>query len=53
MASFMGFAPASDPKVLVYVTLDGTAGSGGGQAAPPFAAVMGQALSILGVERTR
>lgn len=53
MASFMGFAPASDPKVLVYVTLDGTAGSGGGQAAPPFAAVMGQALSILGVEHTR
>ncbi|WP_273384365.1 penicillin-binding transpeptidase domain-containing protein, partial [Enorma phocaeensis] len=53
MASFMGFAPASDPKALVYVTLDGTAGSGGGQAAPPFAAVMAQTLSILGVDPTR
>ena len=53
MASFMGFAPTDDPQVLVYVTLDGTAGSGGGQAAPPFQKVMSQALDTLGVPKTR
>ena len=53
MASFMGFAPTDDPQVLVYVTLDGTAGSGGGQAAPPFQKVMAQALDTLGVPKTR
>ncbi len=51
MASFMGFAPTSDPQVLVYVTLDGTPNLSYA-AAPPFATVMGQALTTLGIKPT-
>ena len=52
MASFLGYAPASDPKVLVYVTLDHTP-QGSDAAAIPFKSVMEVALSTLGVPRTR
>ena len=52
MASFCGFAPASDPRVLVYVTLDNTP-QGSDAAAIPFKAVMQTALSTLGIARTR
>ncbi len=52
MASFLGFAPASDPRVLVYVTLDDTP-QGSDAAAIPFKSVMETALSVLGVPRTR
>ena len=51
MASFMGFAPTKDPQVLVYVTLDGTPNLSYA-AAPPFATVMTQALTTLGVKPT-
>ncbi|WP_229254289.1 peptidoglycan D,D-transpeptidase FtsI family protein [Collinsella ihumii] len=52
LASFMGFAPTKDPKVQVYVTLDGT-GYTSVAAAQPFATVMGAALQALGVKPTR
>ena len=52
MASFLGFAPASDPRVLVYVTLDDTP-QGSDAAAIPFKSVMETALSVLGIPRTR
>ncbi|AEB06870.1 penicillin-binding protein transpeptidase [Coriobacterium glomerans PW2] len=52
MASFMGFAPARDPRALVYITLDGTP-NGSDAAAVPFRSVMSSALSVLGVAPTR
>lgn len=52
MASFMGFAPTDDPKVQVYVTLDGTAYTSAA-AAIPFAEVMAASLAALGVPPTR
>ena len=52
MASFMGFAPTDDPKVQVYVTLDGTSYTSAA-AAGPFAKVMAASLSALGVSPTR
>lgn len=52
MSSFLGFAPASDPEVLVYITLDGTP-RGSNAACEPFVPIMSKALSVLGVDRTR
>ena len=52
VASFVGFAPASSPRLLVAVTIDEpSAGQyyGGSVAAPCFANVMGAALRLLGV----
>ena len=52
ISSFVGFAPASDPRVIVAVMLDEpTAGQyyGGVVAAPVFAEVMRGALRVLGV----
>ena len=51
MSSFMGFAPASAPKVLCYITLDGTP-QGSDAAAVPFQTIMADALSTLGIQRT-
>ncbi len=51
MASFIGFAPADDPRVLVYVTLDNTS-QGSSAAAIPFQTVMSTALSTLGVPQS-
>lgn len=48
MSSFMGFAPASAPKVLVYITLDGTP-QGSDAAAVPFQTIMADALDVLGI----
>ena len=51
-ASFVGFAPASDPRIVVAVMLDEpSAGKyfGGEVAAPVFSAVAGGALRQLGV----
>ena len=53
-ASFMGFAPLSDPSILVVVTISGTtgeAGFGGRAAGPAFEKVMQTALQRLGVAR--
>jgi cell division protein FtsI (penicillin-binding protein 3) len=48
-SSFIGFAPASDPKIVVVVTLNGTPRQGGTVAAPIFAKVAAAALRILQV----
>jgi len=52
VASFVGFAPASDPRLIVAVMIDEpSVGSyyGGEVAAPVFSAVMGGALRTLGI----
>jgi cell division protein FtsI (penicillin-binding protein 3) len=52
VASFIGFAPASDPRLIVAVMIDEpTAGKyyGGDVAAPVFADIMSGALRTLGV----
>lgn len=55
VASFAGFAPARDPRVVAVVTVDEPRANGyhGGQvAAPIFSAVVGEALRLLGVPPT-
>jgi cell division protein FtsI (penicillin-binding protein 3) len=52
VSSFVGFAPVSDPRLIVAVMLDEpSAGQyyGGSVAAPVFSNVMGTALRLLGV----
>jgi cell division protein FtsI (penicillin-binding protein 3) len=52
VSSFVGFAPASDPRLVIAVMLDepgGRAYYGGEVAAPVFSAVTGAALRMLGV----
>jgi len=52
VSSFVGFAPASNPRLIVAVMIDEpSAGQyyGGSVAAPVFASVMGAALRLLGV----
>jgi cell division protein FtsI (penicillin-binding protein 3) len=53
-ASFMGFAPVTNPAFIVVVTLNGTSGStgmGAGAAAPVFKAVATETLRVLDVPR--
>src|SRR5262249_7392491 len=54
-ASFLGFAPVADPKIIVAVTLNGTtggtAGYGGPVAAPVFREVAMSALRMLDVPK--
>ncbi len=53
-ASFMGFAPVTNPRLVVMVTLNGTvgeAGFGGPSAGPVFNRVTTEALRILDVPR--
>ena len=52
VASFVGFAPASDPRLIVAVMLDEPSGGsyyGGDVAGPVFSDVTGAALRLLGV----
>lgn len=49
MASFMGFVTTDDPRVLCYVTLDGTPAMSYA-ATPVFKTVMETALPALGIE---
>ncbi|MBE2258032.1 MAG: penicillin-binding protein 2 [Candidatus Accumulibacter sp.] len=52
VSSFVGFAPASDPRLIVAVMIDEAGGTkyyGGEVAAPVFAGVMSSALRTLGV----
>ena len=52
VSSFVGFAPVSNPRLIVAVMIDEpSAGQyyGGTVAAPVFASVMGTALRLLGV----
>ena len=53
-ASFLGFAPVNDPRLVVIVTISGTtgvAGFGGTAAGPVFEAEMGTAMRQFGVPR--
>jgi len=52
VVSFMGFAPADDPRIVVAVTVDRPAGggSGSGTAGPAWADTTAFALHRLGVE---
>jgi cell division protein FtsI (penicillin-binding protein 3) len=53
-ASFMGFAPVTNPAVVVVVTLNGTsgnAGMGAAAAGPVFRTVMTEALRVLDVPK--
>lgn len=54
LASFAGFAPANDPRVVVYVRIDRPQGEiyGGIVAAPIFSELMTQVLPYLGVPPT-
>ena len=51
VASFVGFAPARDPKLVVLVTIDEPHGEyyGGLVSAPPFREIMEQSLAYLKV----
>jgi cell division protein FtsI (penicillin-binding protein 3) len=52
VASFVGFAPASDPRLIVAIMIDEPAGEqhyGGDVAGPAFASVMSGALRTLGI----
>jgi cell division protein FtsI/penicillin-binding protein 2 len=51
VASFIGFAPADDPQLLVAVIVDQPQGDiyGGSVAAPAFGRIAGFALPYLGV----
>jgi len=52
VASFIGFAPASDPRLVVAVMIDEPSGKayyGGDVAAPVFAEIMAGSLRTLGV----
>ncbi|MFL6579174.1 MAG: peptidoglycan D,D-transpeptidase FtsI family protein [Burkholderiales bacterium] len=53
ISSFVGFAPASHPKIIIAVMLDEPRGQsyyGGEVAAPVFSAVMAGALRLLGIQ---
>ena len=50
VSSLIGFAPADDPEVLVYVGLNGTPYLATSSAAPLFSTIMGEALSDMGVQ---
>jgi cell division protein FtsI (penicillin-binding protein 3) len=52
VSAFVGFAPASDPRLIVAVMIDEPSAGryyGGEVAAPAFSSVMGSALRALGV----
>ncbi|KAF3999667.1 peptidoglycan D,D-transpeptidase FtsI family protein [Glaciimonas immobilis] len=52
IADFVGFAPASDPRIIVAVMIDEPSNAfryGGDSAAPVFASVVGNALRTLNV----
>ncbi|QDP40086.1 stage V sporulation protein D [Radiobacillus deserti] len=54
IVSFMGFAPADDPEIVVYVAIDnpkGTVQFGGVVAAPIAGTIIGDSLRALGVEK--
>ncbi|MDP9171303.1 MAG: transpeptidase family protein, partial [Acidobacteriota bacterium] len=53
-ASFMGFTPVTNPKLVVLVTINGTAGDGGmgaAAAAPVFNKIATEALRMLDVPK--
>jgi cell division protein FtsI (penicillin-binding protein 3) len=53
-ASFMGFTPVTNPKLVILVTINGTAGNGGmgaAAAAPVFKTIATEALRMLDVPK--
>lgn len=53
IVSFIGFAPADDPQIVVYVGVDnpkGTVQFGGTVAAPIVGNIIGDSLRVMGVE---
>lgn len=53
IVSFIGFAPADDPQIVVYVAVDnpkGTVQFGGTVAAPIVGNIIGDSLRVMGVE---
>ncbi|MCI1665540.1 MAG: penicillin-binding protein 2 [Atopobiaceae bacterium] len=50
LSSLIGYAPASDPQVLVYVGLNGTPYLAYASAAPVFSSIMSEALGDMGVQ---
>ena len=53
IVSFIGFAPADDPQIVVYTAVDnpkGTVQFGGVVAAPIVGNIIGDSLRVLGVE---
>ncbi|WP_078380987.1 stage V sporulation protein D [Sutcliffiella halmapala] len=56
IVSFIGFAPADDPQIVVYLAVDnpkGTVQFGGVVAAPIVGNIMEESLSVLGVEKRK
>ncbi|WP_100487593.1 stage V sporulation protein D [Sporolactobacillus pectinivorans] len=54
IVSFMGFAPANNPKIVVYVAIDhpkGTVQFGGTVSAPIAGRIIGDSLSAMGLEK--
>jgi len=54
VVSFIGFAPADDPEIVVYVAVDNpknTVQFGGVVAAPIVGTIIGDSLSVMGVEK--
>ncbi|MEH7234869.1 stage V sporulation protein D [Bacillus sp. JJ1562] len=54
IVSFIGFAPADDPQIVVYIAIDnpkGTVQFGGVVAAPIVGNIMRESLPLLGVEK--
>ena len=52
VSSFVGFAPASNPRLVIAIMIDEPAGGqyyGGTVAAPVFSSIMGAALRLLSV----
>jgi cell division protein FtsI (penicillin-binding protein 3) len=51
VSSFVGFAPASDPRIIIAVMVDEPSGAhyGGEVAAPVFSAIAGNALRAMNV----
>lgn len=52
LASLIGFAPARDPEVLVYVGLNETPYLSYSSAGPAFSAIMGEVLADMGILST-
>src|SRR5690606_7508541 len=56
IVSFIGFAPADDPQIVVYVAVDNpkeTVQFGGVVAAPIVGKIIGDSLRALGVEKRK
>ncbi|RYL95421.1 stage V sporulation protein D [Sporolactobacillus sp. THM7-4] len=54
IVSFMGFAPANDPQIVVYVAVDnpkGTIQFGGTVSAPIAGRIIGDSLSAMGIKK--